>query len=115
VIHGLHAHDFRLEPRIVLVQVPDELKLRGRRTEDQNLSSLVEGTRDLVKEVMGVVRVRFVAFGSPRVAVNMLVRRANRGLVEPLGRNVKDARFLLIDPHGFLLKSHGSIPIIELR
>jgi hypothetical protein len=27
---------------------------------------------------------------------------------------VKDPRFLLIDPHGCMSKSHGSFPILEL-
>ncbi len=56
VIHGLYPHDRSRDGLGVLLSVPNELKLRRRRTDHEHLRCPIERCRNLVKETIHVVR-----------------------------------------------------------
>ena len=110
VIHRLDSDDARLELRIVLERVMDELELRRRRPDDEDAPGGAELLRDGLEEAVRVVRVvvDVLRHGPLGVAMKMVRRRVQRLLVEALGVDVEDARFAVVDPYGDVtIRSHG--------
>jgi len=74
----------------------------------------VESSRDLAKEPMRIVRVFSRLPTSFRMPADMVLRRKNRRFVRRLRMDVKDPRFLVIDPddgvrrHDLMIRSHRS-------
>ena len=102
MIDRLEPHDPPLEDVLVLVQVPEELELRGRRPHDEDLIGIAERVRDIVEEAGQVVGVMVLFRRTLRMATDVTAGRADRRLVEALGVDVENARFLVIDPHSGL-------------
>src|SRR6188474_2447105 len=61
MIHGLKAHDFWFERVLVPLDVSEQMKLGGRRADDENLPRVIERACDVAKKVLRVVRVLSVA------------------------------------------------------
>ena len=80
------------------VHVLEEFELRRRGPDDEDGIDAVECSCDLAEESMRVVWVFPRLPTSFRVPVEMVLRRKNRRLVRGLRMDVKDARFLVIDP-----------------
>lgn len=57
VIDGLDADDPRLQGALVVLHVPEEVQLRLRRADEQDLTLALERASHLVEEAMLVVRV----------------------------------------------------------
>src|SRR5580692_9881650 len=104
VVDRLDARDLRLERRIVLLQVSEEVKLRHRRPEQQNLVCTHQLGRHLVEEPVLVVRM-VVGPGLLvlRAAMEVVVRGRNRRLIEGGGGDMKNLRLVVIDPDGEFL------------
>lgn len=104
VVGALHGNDLRAHVLMVLGDVLGKLRLRHRGAEHQYLVCLREQLGDVAKEaviVIGVVvNLRLVVL---RVAVDMSVRPFDGFLVEVLGIDMKDARFVVIHPDGHLV------------
>jgi hypothetical protein len=98
MIRRLDADDLRFEATFVLVEILEELELRRRRPHDEDGIDAVECSRDLAEEPVRIVWVFSRLPKSFRVPVEMVLRRKNRLFVRRLRMDVKDARFLVIDP-----------------
>ena len=80
------------------VHVPEEFELRRRRPDDEDRIDAGECPRDLAEESMRIVRVCSCLPTSFRMPVKMVLRRKNRRFVRRFRMDVKDPRFLVIDP-----------------
>src|SRR5258708_25912825 len=98
VIRGLDADDLRFEAALVLVHVLEQFKLCRRRPDDEDGIDAFEFSRDLAEEPMRIIRVISGLPPSFRMPVDMVLRRKNRRFVRRLRMDVKDPRFLVIDP-----------------
>lgn len=112
VIGGLQTYDFRLERVLVLMDVFDQVELRGGGADDEDLGRIVEGAANITKKMMGVVGVLPVAILvdllALGMAVNVTMRRFYRRLVEGFGQHMENARLVVIDPHCNSTKVHGA-------
>ena len=108
MIDRLDPHHPLLQQGLVHVQVPEELELRCRRPDDEDLPGVAELCRDVVEEAVRVVGM--IVLGRPTLGVAMDVteRRADHRLVEACGVDVENARLVAVDPHGCLaMGGHG--------
>jgi len=121
MVHRLEPDDALCQRPIVLLREPEEVELRLRRADDQDLRVRLERLRHLAKEAMLVVgmipdpQILFVG-----VAMNVPARRVNERLPDLVRVDLEDARLLLIDPydcvlHGSLLEECGSPVSIRMH
>jgi hypothetical protein len=108
MVDGLDAGDLASETADMLLQVVEELALRGRRTEHEDLLGHGEGLCNVGKEVALVIRMK-VGFGRPpRVTVEVVRGGAQPLLVEPVEVDVEDAGFMVVKPDSGARESdHG--------
>jgi hypothetical protein len=79
----------------------------ARRADQQDLVGARKGLRDLVKEMSCVDRMFFLLGRSPGVSVHMMMASIDFRHVEEAIFDVKDFRFVVIDPNGCLAVGHG--------
>ena len=99
VVDPLDSYDLRGERVIVLVDVLNEVVFRRGRPEHEDLLHAFERLNDLTKEWLrlpGDTAFRSDTAVPPYVAL----RTVDRGCVDALGVDMKDLRFLMIDPNG---------------
>jgi hypothetical protein len=109
MVHRFDAHDPRLEIVLVPLDVPEEVQLRRRRTDDEDLAAIVEGSGDLVKEPMLVVgMVPDADILLVRVTVDVGAWRMNDRLVDLVRVDLEDASLLLSYPYDGVV--HGDLP-----
>jgi len=82
----------------MLVHELEEFVLRGSWPDNEDGVDTIEGSCDVVKEMPRVIRVLSRLPTAFRMAVNMLLRREDSRLIRRLRMDVKDPRFLVVDP-----------------
>jgi hypothetical protein len=100
MVDGLDAHDAPLDRGVVCVEVSQEVKLRGRGPDNQDLLRVREIMGDVIEEARERVRILVRLEPPLRVSVHPTIGGANLRFVEIVGTHVKDVSFVLIDPHG---------------
>ncbi len=100
VIDGLDAYDFGRQRVLVLVNVSDELELRSRRADNEDLHRTVERPGDFVEESLGVFGMRLCFLGAPWMLVmHIAMRSLDRGVIDVAWLDIEDSRFLVINPN----------------
>jgi hypothetical protein len=121
MVHGLETDDPLGEGVIVLLCEPEEVQLRLRRADDEDLTVILERLRHLPKETMLVVGMipdpQVLLVGVP---MNVPARRMNERVLDLVGIDLEDARLLLIDPyecvlHGDLLERASRPPVPDVN
>lgn len=101
VIDRFDPDDSGFERLLVLVHEPKKFELRRRRPDNENLFVAFERPPDVMKETLhffGVFLALPVLF---RVLVmNVVLGRQDGCLIDFARLNLKNARFLVVDPHG---------------
>ena len=98
MIGRLDADDLGFKARVMLVQELEEFEFRRGGPDDEDGINAVEYTCDVIEKPMGILRVLSrlpTPFG---MAVNMMLRREDCGFVCGLRMDVKDARFVVVNP-----------------
>jgi hypothetical protein len=98
MIGGLDANDMRFEATLVRVHVAEEFELRRGRPDDEDGIDAVQGSRDLAEEASRVVWMLSRLSPPFRMSVHLMPRRQDGGLVRRVRMDVKNARFVVIDP-----------------
>ena len=117
MIRCLDAYDLGYKGSVILVHELDEFVLRRSGPDNEDRVHPIESSCDVVKEMPRIIRVLSRLPTAFRMAVNMVLRRKDSGLVCRLRMDVKDARFLVVDPddgvrHDLILSAK---PIVELK
>jgi len=100
MVSGFDADDPWLQALFVFLHVPEKVKLRLRRSHDEDLSAFVQCPRDPAKEPMLVVgMVPDSGLLVLRMAMDVVAWRIDDRLVDGTWADVEDSRLLLIDPY----------------
>jgi hypothetical protein len=83
---------------VIRVHELEEFELRGRGPDDEDAVEPIEFPRNAIEELFRVIRVLSRLPTPFRMAVKMVLGREDRGLVCRIRVDVKDARFLVVDP-----------------
>src|ERR1700722_378058 len=103
MVQRLDANDLRLERVFVLVHVSDEVELRRRGPDDQDLVGAGERDSDFLEEAFGA-RVVTLLFG---LSCQVVVRRFDLARLEALGLDMEELCFFVIDPNGDVTDARG--------
>ena len=98
MIRRLDANDFGFEGTVVLVHELEEFELRRGGPDDQNGINAVEFTCDVIEEPVRIIRMFSLVPTPFWMAVKMMLRREDCVFVCGLRMDVKDARFLVVEP-----------------
>jgi hypothetical protein len=117
MIRCLDAYDLGYKGSVILVHELDEFVLRRSGPDNEDRVHPIESSRDLVKEMPWIIRVLSRLPTAFRMAVNVVLRREDCGLVCRLRMDVKDPRFLVVYPddgvrHDLILSAK---PTVELK
>ncbi len=108
MVRGLDADDPPLERVIVPLQVSEKVQLGHRRAHEQHLTLLLKSPRDLTEEaplVVGMIPHPQILLVD--VTMNVRTPRVHDGLLDLVGVDFEDSRFLLIDPYDGVF--HGGL------
>jgi hypothetical protein len=98
MIGGLDADDLGCKAGVMLVHELEEFELRRGGPDDEDGVNAVECTCDVIEKPMRIIRVLSRLATPFGMAVNMMLRREDCGFVCGLRMDVKDARFVVVDP-----------------
>jgi len=108
MVERFEPDDAVREGAIVLLREAEEMQLRFRGADDQDLTVRIERLRHLAKEAMLVVGMvpdpQVLLIG---VAMNVPARRVHERSLDPVGVDVEDARLFLVNPYDCVL--HGNL------
>ena len=98
MIRSLDAYDLGYKGSVILVHELDEFVLRRSGPDNEGRVHPIESSCDVVKEMPRIIGVLTRLPTAFRMAVNMVLRREDSGLVCRLRMDVKDPCFLVVDP-----------------
>ena len=110
MIRRFDAYDSRLEPRLLLMEIPQKMELCGRRPDDENSFGRLENTRNVGEKVTFVVGVLVRARPPLWMAMNVMLGGGDNRFVDVGRADAEDACLVMIDPHGGTwMKSHSNV------
>ena len=109
MIDGLHPHDLRLKRALVLVEVANELELGGRRADDEDRFGAFQRASYLSEESLCVVGVAPLLVRPDRMAVHVMIGRADARRIEPISVYVENLGFVVINPNGNMSCVHSGL------
>jgi hypothetical protein len=105
VVGSLESDDPLRDPRFVLLEVSQEMKLRHRGTENQDRLGAPKRAGDLAEKARLVVRmIATLCLLILRVPMHVMHRGMDRRLVEVLRVDMEDLGFTSVDPHRHLIQ-----------